>query len=197
MNLNLRAARRLERAIEQVVNEQHTKVVSATMNVSVSIYQDFDQVIDGLQTTILELVEDIQFLNEVRFDIRAKIQAKHAEVGMNTLMSEEAYLKALVQGYGKALGQELNAQERDIAKQRFNALKAVGAKPTDYGTVNDTVTLRTVVEKKTLDVVRANRKLAEKRLTAIADKLSALNTTSEITLNPDWIQQLTDLGIEV
>lgn len=183
MQLTLRSARRLEREIEAQV--QILTEGTRNHNVAVSIYQNFDEVVDFLQTNVAVAVDSAFKLAAIRAKIRKAIETANEVTGLNAMMNEEALLKIKAKILTGAMSSELTPAEREITKRRHAAMVASGPTANAYGGSTDTVTLAHTMEKATLDQFKTQAKEIQRRLLELVDGMSALNTTRTIEVSDE------------
>lgn len=185
MQLTLRNARRLERAIEQHI--VGLAPLFQTRNIQISIYENFEETVAALQTKVIDAVTVAERMVGIRTAIRRLIQNDNEVSGLNKLIAEEASLRATAKVLEQAKGLELTPAEKAIAKKRHDAAVTTGAVQDQYGRVSDVTTLPATLEKATLDVLTVKVKEIQKRLLQITDESTARNTTRLVTVSDDDI----------
>lgn len=189
MLLSLRNARRLEQAIEKYICELSTNGLK-TSSVKISMYENFDEKLTGIQTLILDTFNIIDRMTLIRSDIRRSLQKTNENCGLNSLISEEARLKSLVSILtNDAIGEELLDSDRMIAKKRHESLNMTGPVIDNFGK-HDDITVRAVLEKATLAKLGKQLKIHRKRLRDIVDETTVLNTTANISVFDDDVSFL-------
>lgn len=183
MQLTLRSARRLEREIEAQV--QLLTNGASTNGSAVSIYQDFDAVINALQINVANSVASAFKLASIRAKIRKAIETMNESSGLNSMMNEEALLKIKAKVLAQVMTVELTPQERVISKKRHAALVASGPVASHYGGSTDTSPLACTLEKAALDTFKAQAKEIQRRLLKLVDDMSAINTTKTVELTTE------------
>jgi hypothetical protein len=179
MQFNLRSARRLEREIETEI-QNLTMGVTAGNGLNVSIYEDFDATLASAQSTVVTNVEKAFRLADIRAKIRKAIETANEASGINSLMNEEALLRAKQKLLTNAMGPELTFSEVQVLRAKHAGLKATGPQSSNYGAVQDSIGVRHIMEKETLDLLKAQSKGIQRRLLKLVDELTSKNTTLEI-----------------
>lgn len=184
MQLTLRSARRLEREIEAQVQMLTNGVTTGNAS-AVSIYQDFDAVIDSLQIIVANSVESAFKLATVRAKIRKAIETMNETSGLNAMMNQEALLKIKAKVLSQVMTNELTPEERSVSKKRHAAMVASGPTTNHYGGSTDTSPLAATLEKAVLDQFKTQAKDIQRTLLKLVDDMSSINTTKTIDISDE------------
>ena len=186
MQVSLRKAAALESSLRDIA-----KGVSLSKTVAVSVYSDNSSVekqVEEASAALRAGAEDIRSALNTAYAIRGQIAEQNAKVGINRLLNERAALDAT----DRALA-GLTAKDRlegIAAEHAFSALTAQKARneKSEYGTT-DNVSVNVVGE--LAAEIKATVVANQKRKTAIADELLALNVGTTIVLSDEVVAVLT------
>lgn len=190
MEFTLKTARRLEREIGAEV-ENLTNQISGMQRAHVSIYEDVDAVVQQNEVKLISMAEVSFRLVEIRSKIRKSIETANENEGLNTLMNEEAMLRAKLKVLNQVPSTELTPNELNVVRSKHASLKAAGPQTNSYGGgAQDTVAIQSVLLKPSVDLFKAQAKDIQRRLLKVVDSLTALNTGKMIEINDSDISFL-------
>lgn len=192
--LNLKNARRLEKAIEQHLstagNEHKTSL-------TVSAYQEFKTIIEGAGRTAFDEVLELEEYVNIRYRIRSLIAAANASCGINALMVEEAGIRAKLNLFNRfANGDVLTDERRDAIITRLEKWDGTTSLGDSYSSRNsDEIKINSVLSEEARDEAAVMVRAWKKRITAIADECSSLNIQTTVTVSKDDTDALAPLDL--
>ena len=193
MEINLRKARKLENKIAKHIETSTLDGVVAVR--AKSNINEATEVITKAGTKLLDRLQTLRKLNEVRYSIRSQIANANQGVGINALMTEREQLKSKADILRK-LGEVELAPATDVV----NDLLATKALQLDKGDINTygrpqvTVDV-SVVTPQVRDSLNEEIKATIKGLEDVEDLLAQKNLGAKVALGNDEITLLKSEGL--
>lgn len=186
MEMNLRKARKLEAKIAKHVENTELKT-----EVGIRAKSSMTEAVLKRQEASVKLVQDLNTLvqlNEVRYSIRSQIANANQGVGINALMTEREQLKSKSQILQKLANAQLASSTEELQDVLETTAKALEKGDTrGYG-------MRTDVNVNVSVVLEASRKAINDEITAtikgledVEDQLAQKNLGAKVTLSDEQI----------
>lgn len=194
MKLNLKNARRLENAIQQVIVELSDSMSDGCY---VSIYDDRNvEDIISLFTNENGLKHDaLTQLIELRYDIRAKIGQVNEQSGLNAYMCSDRalndkihYLATTLQSMKKVTADDVLTLTNMIQAKREGKIES-------YGSRGDKVHIGIPASEEMLAETKLKIANMKKMRAEIADECSKINLTKTIELSDEQVKLATEQGL--
>lgn len=189
MQLNLRKARKLEAKIAKYIESAELKSetnVRAKANLS-----EATQKITDAGKTLIESLETLRKLNEVRYSIRSQIANANQGVGINALMTEREQLKSKSQILQKLMNATTAPSTEEVQDILETTAKALDKGETrGYGRNTEVTVNISVITEDVRKAVNEEIKATIKGLEDVEDELAQKNLGAKVTLSDEQVALL-------
>jgi hypothetical protein len=187
VNISLRKANALQNSILDAI-----RGLAVTPVVSLNEFQDAEQEIAAVRTTVLDQLNTRRYLYNALYEIRQAVSVANHRVGIDARLAEVAHTDKLVQVYqGLADG-----KARDAAAVVAGKLERLRSRVESSRLYAFESTVETsVLSQEDLDSFRREVAQLKKAKQKVQDEILELNVRTEITLSDSTRAVLTSQGL--
>lgn len=188
MELNLRKARKLEGKIAK-----HIEAATLKGETSVRVKGSLEDALAKIQKSGESLLNDLQTLrqlNEVRYNIRGQIANANQGTGINALMTEREQLKSKSQLLLKLLNVQVAPPTEEVADLLTSKAALLDKGGDRFGRGSEVTVDVSVVSEPVRESINTEIKATIKGLEDVEDELAQKNLGSKVTLSEETVALL-------
>jgi len=186
MELTLRSARKLEKEIANVVENDELQT-SGTFRLQ-DDFENIQKAIEEGQARLRGAISSLDTLLQLRYLIRSAISETNEKAGINQSLATREYLLNKVKKFEKLLD-VCREEDFDVIQDRIELVKKSNETPKFSYMVTPTLNVN-YLDFNDKQIIKNTIKEIKRNITSIDDNLVVLNTTNKITLTEEHVELL-------